>query len=44
MKPINAEETVRVWPMRMAAASGWKEREPSEEKKLPDDRRGEECA
>lgn len=22
----------------MAAASGWKEREPSEEKKLPDDR------
>jgi hypothetical protein len=31
-------------PMRMAAASGWKEREPSEEKKLPDDRRGEECA
>ena len=31
------------WPMRMAAASGWKEREPSEEKKLPDDRRGEEC-
>ena len=25
--------------MRMAAASGWKEREPSEEKKLPDDRR-----
>lgn len=32
------------WPMRMAAASGWKEREPSEEKKLPDDRRGEECA
>lgn len=31
------------WPMRMAAASGWKEREPSEEKELPDDRRGEEC-
>ena len=28
----------------LAAASGWKEREPSEEKKLPDDRRGEECA
>lgn len=27
--------------MRMAAASGWKEREPSEEKELPDDRRGE---
>ena len=23
--------------------SGWKEREPSEEKELPDDRRGEEC-
>lgn len=30
------------WPMRMAAASGWKERKPSEEKELPDDRRGEE--
>ena len=31
-------EKKSAWPMRMAAASGWKEREPSEEKELPDDR------